>query len=116
MTADPAALFRTMLAEWEKMTNNVGGDYLRSDDWTRFMHGGQTATLQLQEATKAAMERALAAANMPSREEVANLSDRLGRIEAQLARIEAAVGAVPTAPARPKPTRTRKPPEPKIAG
>ena len=110
MTADPAALFRSMLAEWEKMTNTVGGDYLRSDDWTRLMHGGQAATLQMQEATKAAMERALAAANMPSREEVADLSDRLGRIEQQLARIEAAVGGAPATPPRPRPTRTRKPP------
>jgi len=110
MTADPAALFRTMLAEWEKMANGVGGEYLRSDEWTRAMHGAQGGVLQAQEAAKAMMERALAAANMPSREEVADLSARLGRMEAQLARIEAAIGSVPASPPRPKPTRTRKPP------
>jgi len=110
MTADPAAFFRTMLAEWEKAANSVGGQYLRSEDWTRAMHGAGGATLQVQEAMHDAATRALAAANMPSREEVADLSARLGRMEAQLARIEAALGAAPAAPDRPRPTRTRKPP------
>ena len=61
-TNDPAALFRAMLGEWEKMANSVGGDALRSDEWTRAMHGAQNAGLQAQAAWKDASTRALAAA------------------------------------------------------
>jgi hypothetical protein len=110
---DPAALFRQMLGEWEKAANQVGGDWLKSDAFARAMHGANAASLGGQQALQEVMERALAAANMPSRAEVEDLSARLGRIEAQLARIEAAVAppaAATSAAPPPKPTRTRKPP------
>lgn len=109
-TNDPAALFRAMLGEWEKMANSVGGDALRSDEWSRAMHGAQGATLQAQAAFKEASSRALAAANMPSRTEFEQLSARIAGIEDSLARIEAALGAGPLPAAKPRPTRTRKPP------
>ena len=111
---DPSALFRQMLGQWEQMANNFGGDALKSDQFTRAMHGASAATMQAQEAVKATMERALAAANMPSREEVSDISARLARVEASLERIEAALAALAGAPAprhdRPKPKRTRIPP------
>ena len=110
-STDPAAFFREMLGEWEKMANKVGGDFARSDEFTRAMHGASTATMNTQEAISAMMTRALAAANMPSRAEIENLSARLGRIEDQLGRIEAALGGEPDRPARLKPSRTRNPPE-----
>jgi hypothetical protein len=108
---DPASLFRQMLGEWEKMANSVGGQMLQSDEWSRTMHGAQGAQLQAQATAKAMMERVLAAANMPSRTEIEDLSARLGRMEASLARIEAVLLPSPT-PVRPKPTRGRRPPEP----
>ena len=112
-STDPAAFFRELLGEWEKMANKVGGDFARSDEFARAMHGATAATMSTQEAISAMMTRALAAANMPSRDEIEDLSARLGRIEDQLARIEAALGAKPGPRARPKPSRTRKPPEKK---
>lgn len=110
---DPAAFFRDMLGEWEKMANKVGGDFARSDEFTRAMHGATAATMSTQEAISAMMTRALAAANMPSRAEIEDLSGRLGRIEDQLGRIEAKLGGKAERPARAKPSRTRKPPEKK---
>lgn len=113
-TQDPAALFRAMLGEWEKMANSLGGEVLKSDDWARSMHQAQGATLNARAAYKGMMDRALAASNMPSRTEVEDLSARIGGIEASLQRIEALLqeGRPPAASARPKPPRTRKPPEP----
>ena len=111
-TNDTAAFFRAMLGEWKKMANSVGGDALRSDEWSRAMHGAQGATLQAQAALKEASTRALAAANMPSRTEFEQLSARIGGIEDSLARIEAALGARTTPSTKPRPTRTRQPPEP----
>lgn len=113
MASDPSAFFRTMLGEWEKMANSLGGEALKSDDWTRTMHGAQGATLTAQAAFRAMMTRALAAADMPSRTEFEQLSARIGGMEAALFRIEALLKGAPPppAPARPKVPRTRKPPE-----
>jgi hypothetical protein len=109
MATNPADFFRSMLGEWEKMTNNVGGDLLKSEDWARAMNVGTAAHVQAQGAVKEAMGKALAAANMPSRAEFEDLSARIARMEAQLARIEAAVTAGSDT-GRPKPTRNRRPP------
>ncbi|MDB5696750.1 MAG: hypothetical protein JWN21_2293 [Sphingomonas bacterium] len=111
MATDPGAFFRTMLGEWEKLAGSVGGDMLKTDGWSQAMNGAQNAQLEAQAAMKGMSERALAAANLPSRTEFADLSARIGRIEATLERIEGHLsGAVPVVSERPKPTRGRKPP------
>ncbi len=109
MATNPADFFRSMLGEWEKLANGVGGDMLKSEEWSRAMNAGTNANVQAQGAVKDTMARALAAANMPSRAEFEDLSARIGRIEASLARIEAAVIADDGVD-RPRPTRGRKPP------
>ena len=113
-TQDPAAFFREMLGEWEKMANSVGGQMLKSDQWSQTMHGANAATMTAQAAMKQVMDRGLAAANMPSRGEIEDISARIGRIEEALFRIEALLtdGAAPPARGTPKPTRGRKPPTP----
>lgn len=110
MASNPADLFRSMLGEWEKMTNGVGGDLLKSEEWSRALGVGTAAHVQLQGAVKDAMARALAAANMPSRADFDDMSARIGRMEASLARIEAAVAGSGAETGRSKPTRNRKPP------
>ena len=119
---DPASLFREMVSQWEAMANEFGANVLKSGEFTRVMHGANAATLKLREASGDMMERALSAANMPSKAEVADVSARLSRIEAAVERIEALLvaqngaSARPvTAAARPKPSRTRKPPA-KVTG
>ena len=112
---DYAAFFRTMLGEWEKATNQMGGQAFKSEEFARLVGGATAATSQAQEAFRGVMERALAAANMPSRAEIEDISARLARIEGALFRIEAKLADM--APAEPKPapagpTRNRKPPEP----
>ena len=115
MATDPGAFFRTMLGEWEKLANSVGGDFLKTDQWSQAMNGAQNAQIEAQAAMKGMTERALAAANLPSRTEFADLSARLGRIEATLERIEGHLnGTSSRTPERPKPTRGRKPPEPTV--
>jgi hypothetical protein len=111
---DPAAFLRSMLAEWEKMANSVGGAMLRSDEWSRGMNSASGATMNAQAASKDMMERALAAAQLPSRAEFEDLSARLARIEAALERIELRIaGGTPVTATKPKPSRSRKPPEAK---
>lgn len=116
MTTDPAAFFREMLGEWEKMANSFGGQMLKSDEFARMMHGTNAASLNAQASSRQMMERALAAANMPSRSELEDISARIGRVEASLERIEALLnGGTPAKPAKPRPTRGRKPPAAPVA-
>jgi hypothetical protein len=109
-STDPAAMFREMLGEWEKMVNSLGGGLAKSDEFTRMMHGATAAQMSTQEAISGMMTRALAAANMPSRAEIEDLSARLARMETTLGRIEEKLGGPPDRANRAKPSRTRKPP------
>ena len=117
---DPASLFREMLGQWESMANEFGANVLKSGEFTRVMHGANAANIKFKEARTDMMEKALDAANMPSKSEIADISARLHRIEATVERIESMLsgqvgGITPSEPPRPKPKRTRTPPA-KAAG
>ena len=109
---DPGAFFREMLGQWEQMANQFGGQVMKSGEFSRVMQGANSATMTAQAAAHQMMDKALAAANMPSRSEVEDISARLARIEESIQRIEgllmAQAGIAP--PERPKPKRTRTPP------
>ena len=115
MTVDPSGFFRDMLGQWETMANQFGGAAMRTPEAARAMGAATTAGAKVQEATRDAMSRTLAAYNMPSREEVTNLAERLAGIEDRLGRIEALLirmagdTAPPVAPSRPKPARSKQP-------
>lgn len=117
-TPDPGAFFREMLGQWEQMANQFGGQVMKSGEFSRVMQGASSATMTAQGAVHQMMDKALAAANMPSRSEVEDLSARVRRIEESVGRIEALLMAQASTlppgmqpPERPKPKRTRKPPE-----
>lgn len=109
---DPGAFFREMLGQWETMANQFGGQAMKSGEFARVMQGASAATMNAQTAAHQVMDRALAAANMPSRSEVEDLSARLRGIEDSVARIEALLMAQAgiSPPERPRPSRNRKPP------
>lgn len=108
--ADPAAFFRDMLGHWEKAVNSFGGDTLKSEEFVRGMHAATAASANMQSGAHQMMERALAAANLPSRTDFDDLARRISGIETALARIEAKLGSGAPDPAKPRPTRGRKPP------
>jgi hypothetical protein len=109
---DPMGMFRQMVDQWEKMTNEYGGKMMKTPEFAQGMQGVSAATLQIQTAVHEAMTKVLNVANMPSKDDFAALAERIGRIEAQLARIEAA--SVVTRPTdTPKPARTKQPPKAK---
>jgi len=111
---DPGALFREMLGQWEQMANQLGGQAMTSGEFSRVMQGTSSAAMTAQGAVHQMMDKALAAANMPSRSEVEDLSARVRRIEEAVGRIEALLMAQAsttspgfTPPTRPAPKRTR---------
>lgn len=110
---DPAENFNRMLAEWEKLTNSIGGNFLGSSQFSEAMNKGNSMQMEMRKHMSNAMAKALEAANLPSREDVIQLGERVSAIEGQLARIERLLKADATvkkkAP-RKGPKRTRKPP------
>lgn len=108
---DPFQLFRQLVNQWEKIANDVGGQAMKTSEFAQGMQGATAFSLQVQQAVHDGMTKVLAAANMPSREDLAAIGERIAQLESQLSRIEAALGnAGQPSPAAAKPKRTRKPP------
>lgn len=107
---DPFSMFRDMVNQWEKAANDYGGKIVGSSEFARGMQGATAISMQVQQAVHEGMTKVLAATNIPSREDIAALGVRVGAIEAQLARIETALGAAPTGSSAPKPKRSKQPP------
>lgn len=107
---DPFSMFRDMVNQWEKAANDYGSKIAGSSEFARSMQGATAFSMQVQQAVHEGMTKVLAATNIPSREDLAALGERVGNIEAQLARIESALGASSTHSASPKPKRTKLPP------
>ncbi len=109
---DPAAMFRDMLGQWEKMSNEWGSQLLQSSEFSKSMQGVTALSLKLQQGSQEAMQKVLTASNLPSRADILELGAQVRGVEERLSRIEAAlatIGATPPVPERPKPLRTRKP-------
>ena len=94
---DPSAFFRDMF-----------GQMFKPEGLAQTMGGASGAAASAQAGLTQVMQRAFAAANMPSRAELEDLSARIGRIEASLFRIESILAEDRAASA----AVTRKPAEP----
>jgi hypothetical protein len=113
-SADPFSFFREALNQWEKAANDMGSKMLGSDQTAALMHKGTTAGLQVQTAMKDGMNKALSAANMPSKADIEALAAQIGGLDTRLARIETLLSGKTevVAVSASKPKRTKKPPTP----
>ncbi len=108
---DPFGLWREMVTQWERGLNNVANQTMGSDEFSRAMHQITSLGLRIQQHAGEAMGKSLQAMNLPTRDDLLTISERIGRLEESLARVEAALGAGKMAAAEgPKPARTRQPP------
>jgi len=111
---DPAATFRELVTTWERNINSLANQVMGTESFSRMMQEMQRMQLALQQATSEAMGRRLAAMNMPTREDIIRLAEKIGDVDRRLARIEAALegnaaAAAENAPRTARP-RTRQPP------
>lgn len=109
-TPDPGAFFRDMIGQWEKAVNSFGGEAMKSEEFARSMGAASAATMTMQAGMQQVTEKALAAANLPTRSDFDTLAGRIAGIEASLVRIEEKLGSIGPDRAKPRPTRGRKPP------
>ena len=111
---DPAATFRELVTTWERNLNSVANQVMGTESFSRLMQEAQRMQLVMQQATSEAMGRRLAAMNMPTREDIIRLAEKLTEVDRRLARIEASLHddakvVADVAPPGAKP-RTRQPP------
>ena len=115
-TNDPVAMWQKMVAEVEKGFNSFATRAMESPEFSQAMNraGGVAAGAQKQFGDL--MEKYLLAMNLPSREQMTGIAERLQAIEGQigeirsmLSQMSAASGTAQTA-RLPRPPRTKRPP------
>ena len=114
---DPVAMWQKMVGEMEKGFNSFATRAMESPEFSQAMirAGGVAAGAQKQFGDL--MEKYLVSMNLPSREQMTGIAERLQAIEGQIGEIRSMLSqmsaASGTAPAggTPRPPRTRRPPE-----
>ncbi|MEJ8857739.1 poly(R)-hydroxyalkanoic acid synthase subunit PhaE [Variovorax robiniae] len=111
---DPMEMWRDALAQWEGTANKVAGKQLKTEEFAKVLHSVSGATMGMQQALTKANKTVLKEMNLASRDDLAEIGERLHRIEDMLEFLCRQVsGKSPAAstPA-PMPPRTKVPPTP----
>ncbi|OPY97851.1 hypothetical protein A5906_35675 [Bradyrhizobium sacchari] len=116
-TNDPVAMWQKMMGEMEKGFNSFANQAMSSPEFSQAMNraGGVAAGAQKQLGDL--MEKYLVTMNLPSREQVTGLAERLQAIEGQigeiklmLSQIAASAGVAQGTDSALRPPRTKRPP------
>jgi polyhydroxyalkanoic acid synthase PhaR subunit len=114
---DPFTAWRDWLNQAERQLNSLFNEVMGTEQYTRFMGQFNDLSMNMQKNMNETMGRYLSSLNLPTRDDLAALGQRLAAIEDRLGAIgsggKPAVQGVATtsvAPvATPRPPRTRKP-------
>jgi polyhydroxyalkanoic acid synthase PhaR subunit len=114
-TIDPFAAWRDWLDQTERQLNSYFNQMMGTEQYARFLGQFNDWSLNIQKNMSEAMGRYFASLNLPTRDDLAALGQRLASIEQRLVAIErggafgsAASGTV-AASAVSRPPRTKKP-------
>jgi hypothetical protein len=120
---NPVRLWREWFVKSEKAWSQAMTDVMGDERFSKGMGRYMQEALHTHRMFSESMAQYLANLNLPSRQDVLDLSDRMGQVEDALAsvqvelrelrtRLAQGVTALPAASAeRPKPARTKRPPE-----
>jgi hypothetical protein len=116
-TPPPAQAFSEMVTQWERNFDAFANQVMGTEAYSQTMNDMQKAQLTFQRGFADAMAQQLAAMNLPSREDIIQLSEQVRQVDMRMERIEAALVAndapkkvVKKKPAKKKPARTKQPP------
>ncbi len=114
-TTDPVALWQKMIGEMEKGFNSFATKAMETPEFSQAMNraGGVAAGAQKQFGD--IMEKYLLSMNLPSREQMTGIAERLQSIEGQIGEIKTMLSQMQglsgaQGSAAPRPPRTRRPP------
>jgi SMC interacting uncharacterized protein involved in chromosome segregation len=112
---DPVALWQKMVGEMEKGFNSFATKAMETPEFSQAVNraGGVAAGAQKQFGDL--MEKYLLAMNLPSREQMTGVAERLQSIEGQLGEIKSMLSQMSSSGAQqtgaaPRPPRTKRPP------
>jgi len=112
---DPAAVFQDWVTQWERAADKFSNQFMATDEFSKSMNQMQNFQLEFQRGFGEMMARQLANFNLPSREDILQLSEDIRDVDRRLARIETSIkkfapeGSVDGQKKRKSPPRTRKP-------
>jgi hypothetical protein len=114
---DPVAMWQKMVGEMEKGFNSFANQAMSSSEFSQAMNRAGGAAAGAQKQLGELMEKYLVTMNLPSREQVTGLAERLQSIEAQigemksmLSQMAASSGITQGLDSAPRPPRTKRPP------
>ncbi|MFT3809887.1 MAG: hypothetical protein QM698_08205 [Micropepsaceae bacterium] len=110
---DPLGMWREMLDKFERQFNEAGNKVMGQEQFSAAVNKASVLPLAMQKAMGEAMAKYFAALNLPSRDDILSLGERMSAVEEQLRRLADAVAPAPAAAASPPRTRKPKPPPPK---
>ena len=114
-SGDVFEVWRSLVQQWETQANATLNETTGNQKFGREMNRYLTTGLQMQNAFNEAVEKGLAALNLPSRGEIARLGEKLDSIDRKLDRLLEAQQLQPVSDSgrpTPKPARSRRPPDP----
>lgn len=111
---DPFDAFGKMLSQWETMSNEMANKVMATGEFGKTMGGATTMGLGIREAIHDAMTKVLETGNMPTRDDVTELTRRVAAMDERLQRIERSLakisGEAPPPRTAARPPRTKRPP------
>lgn len=110
---DPLATWQRFVSDWERQMNEASARVTGTEEFSQAMNQASKMSLGARQQFDRQIEEWLKLMHMPSKTDIAVIQDRLAAIEEALEHIRSAL--VPK-PARPAPTRGRKPPAEKGKG
>ncbi|MGL9620069.1 hypothetical protein QRQ56_18800 [Bradyrhizobium sp. U531] len=114
---DPVAMWQKMVGEMEKGFNSFANQAMSSPQFSQAMNRAGGVAAGAQKQLGELMEKYLVSMNLPSREQITSLAERLQSIEAQigemksmLSQMAAHSGISQGFDGTPRPPRTKQPP------
>ena len=112
---DPAAVFQDWVTQWERAADKFSNQFMGTDEFSKSMNQMQNFQLEFQRGFGELMAKQLANFNLPSREDILNLSEDVRNMDRRLARIENSIrklvpeGSADGQQKSKSPPRTRQP-------
>jgi predicted nucleic acid-binding Zn-ribbon protein len=110
---DPSAVFANWVTEWERAVDKFSNEVMGTDEFSRSMNQMQKMQLDMQRVFGEAMARQLANFNMPSRDDILELSENIRELDRRVARIEGMIRQLQPAGGNEAPVRRKSPPRTK---